>query len=903
MNHLQQEKRPDASQQRVIEAQDGCHLVLAPPGCGKTQILTERIRHAHDRGVAYGDMLCLTFTNRAARGMSERIREHLGVDGVEDVYVGNVHRYCARFLFEHALVSAGSSVIDEEDAVSIMADLLQEDPYTVMASGRRRREYAEVFHLSAFMHQITHAHPRTLRIHPECISHQDVFALKRICEVQRMAFTPQAMTDIYEHTDFYRDASQMEGYDYSSRQMIGMLLRKMSLAWQYERYKRQNHLLDFEDLLLLTYDALRGDTAQQYKRYPWIQVDEVQDLNALQLAIIDEVTAGPSSTVMYLGDEQQAIFSFMGAKTEQLGQLKSRCEGRLHHLHTNHRSPGYLLDVFNDYAAQVLKIDKALLPRTNADVTVQGDELQLMCSETYDTEVRDVVQFVARISHAHPTDTTAVIVVANRDADVVSAELSRCRLGHFKVSGDDLFATADMRLLLAHLNILGNEQSFIAWAHLLRGLHVFESDAAARNFVRASMDHAILMTDYLRDDGRTYLQDFVETCQNRDIVVFDTETTGLNVFEDDIVQIAAVRMRGGCRVEGSEFSVYIRTDREVPRKLGDVDNPVIEAMRRNELHAPADALQHFLDYVGDAVLLAHNADYDYHILDHNLHRYLPSVSLADLHPSYFDSLRLVRLLEPSLHEHKLKHLLTALGLEGENSHLADDDVAATVNVVRHCYAKAVRLLPDQQNFMSQRRVVARADALRRHYVPYHRHAVERLYLREHTASGMRPALVDEMMYFYEHLLADGIVQPISGIDYVEAYLTHDLIHAEHTPSLSEQLSHHVVELNTLKEADLCNSHSLNERIFVTTVHKAKGLEFDNVIIFDAIDGRYPGFFSQNNPHLQAEDARKFYVAMTRARHRLIVAQSLMRIDYHHQPHPCQLTRFMTPILHHFNGRQ
>ena len=67
----------DPCQQEVIEAGGGWHLVLAPPGCGKTQILTERIRRAHSQGVAYADMLCLTFTNRAARGMRERMNASL----------------------------------------------------------------------------------------------------------------------------------------------------------------------------------------------------------------------------------------------------------------------------------------------------------------------------------------------------------------------------------------------------------------------------------------------------------------------------------------------------------------------------------------------------------------------------------------------------------------------------------------------------------------------------------------------------------------------------------------------------------------------------------------------------------------------------------------------------------
>ena len=73
------EKREyDERQREVIDAGEGYHLVLAPPGCGKTEVLAERILRAHQRGVAYGDMLCLTFTNRASRSMRERIEQMAG---------------------------------------------------------------------------------------------------------------------------------------------------------------------------------------------------------------------------------------------------------------------------------------------------------------------------------------------------------------------------------------------------------------------------------------------------------------------------------------------------------------------------------------------------------------------------------------------------------------------------------------------------------------------------------------------------------------------------------------------------------------------------------------------------------------------------------------------------------
>ena len=80
--------QPDESQKRVINLQQGIHLVLAPPGCGKTQILTERVRLARKSGVNYADMLCLTFTNRAARGMVERIKANIDDVAAAEVYVG-----------------------------------------------------------------------------------------------------------------------------------------------------------------------------------------------------------------------------------------------------------------------------------------------------------------------------------------------------------------------------------------------------------------------------------------------------------------------------------------------------------------------------------------------------------------------------------------------------------------------------------------------------------------------------------------------------------------------------------------------------------------------------------------------------------------------------------------------
>ncbi len=894
---------PDPCQLKVIEAEGGNHLVLAPPGCGKTQILAERICHAHAKGVEYTDMLCLTFTNRAARGMTERIAQRMGDKVVGDVFVGNVHRFCSRFLFNNSLVAAESSVIDDDDAVSILARYLGDDEYLVMSHYQRRRDYATVFHLSNLMHQIKMGHPRAIRIHTDCLDSNDIAAMRHICASQKKEFTAEMMVDMYLHADIYRSLVDSSAMDYGSRQIAKKLLRKMAVAHAYECYKRKNRLLDFNDLLMFTYDALAADTgeAPHYHRYRWIQVDEVQDLNPLQMNIIRLLTAADAHTVMCLGDEQQAIFSFMGAKMGTLEALRKKKGCQLHHLSVNHRSPEYLLKVYNDYAAEVLGIDRSILPQPceGSDKARLGNEMLILCSSTYEDEVRNVVQFAAQLNHNFPDDTTAIVVNANRDAEDIATELRGKRLGFFKISGTDIFSLPDVKLLFAHLGVLNNEMNFMAWARLLHGLRVFEGNASARIFLRELFDCALMPLDLLRTDGSSYLQEFVKSYETEDIVVFDTETTGLDVFEDDIVQIAAIKMRKGRVVDDSTFVAYLKTSREIPTKLGDIVNPIIEERKHHALQDNEDALRRFMSYAEGAVLLAHNADYDYRILENNLRRYCPDMSLEVRHPRYLDSLRLVRLLHPELQNHKLKNLIASFGLDGVNSHLADDDVNATCGVVAHCYEEAKERIKEQKRFLTLKQTRQHAAALQRAYGSFHAEAMGRMYVRR--ASEEKPALVDELLLFRQYMLDEGNIQSIEGFKHIVAFLSNDLIDTAKERSLYEQLSHHAMEMATLKEADLCGGTAMDEHIFVTTIHKAKGLEFDNVIVFDAIDGRLPNYYTRNMPTQFAEDARKFYVAITRAKHRLYVSQCLAQAGWHGESSERHLTPFMRPVEKHFSS--
>jgi len=886
----------DKYQVPVVEASQGYHLVLASPGCGKTHILAERIRYARERGVKYEDMLCLTFTNRAAREMTNRIQKVVGGD-FSELMVGNVHRFCSKFLFEQGRIPADSAIIDDEEAVSIIADYRNEDEEGVTRDFNRYKGYQTIIFFQHFIYQMEHQHPWKYYLHSECFTDDDREAVKHICASQKIEYDEQAVVNIYHHAQEYMDEANAPGLDGKTADRIRVLLWKMYYANCYAQYKEENHLFDFEDLLLYTYDIYRSDPT--CKRYPWIQVDEVQDLNGMQLAIIDLLTAEDNPMVMYLGDEQQAIFSFMGAKVETLTLLKMRCKGNVHHLQRNHRSPKYLLDVFNDYAEKQLKIDRELLPLSDNDTKATSGDLRIIHSSTIEAEHKDITTEALCLYEQNKEERTAVIVSANSDADRISEAMTEAGLTHFKVSGRDLFDTPDVKLLLAHLSVLSNEHNSIAWTRIMKGVRAFPSHALARRFNWKLKQLALSPSDFLLYPESCYTAEFLRAYNEEEIVVFDTETTGLNVFQDDIIEIAAIRIKGG-EVVGEPLDLYIETDKPILPMLGDKENPMYaiyhEKMSAGELLSPSDALQRFLAYVGTSPILGHNANYDYNILDNNLQRYCKDTMQAhDIR--CFDSLKLIRLLAPSLHSYKLESLLETFQLAGVNSHQAIDDVKATVSLVRLCAEKAREKQAQQEAFIHHPKVKPFANVLRSNYGERYREAVNRLYK---LSTDHEPALVNELSAAYNAFHSDGLINDIPRLDYILRYLRIDMLTDETVANaLAPQLSQYIMDINTLKEADFCNSKSILERIYVTTVHKAKGLEFDNVIIFDAADGRYPNAYNKTKQQ-DEEDARKFYVAMSRAKRRLFIAYALQMVDRHGRVFNRDLTPLMDSIQKYFN---
>ena len=884
-------------QRKVIEADGGYHLVLAPPGCGKTAVLAERVVQARRRGIPFSEMLCLTFTNRAARGMCERIEQRLGDSvGLDELFVGNVHRFCSHFLFDSGTVPEHAAVIDTDTSMSIMADFFGDDELRVLGDTKERQRYSQVINLQHLLYQCEPHHPGRLMVHRDALSPT---LLKELCLTFALPYSQDSTLELYRHADFYLDQPVL-----LSRE-ARLLLQQMTVARHYAEYKRHNDLLDFEDLLLYTYDAVcvqakgadGADEAHSHHlarmphKYSWIQIDEVQDLNPLQFAIIDLFTSHPSPTVVYLGDAQQAIFSFMGAQTDTLSMLHKRCgDAHFHNFHVNYRSPQYLLNVFNAYGEHVLGICREVLPSTTNDAERQPGDILLMEAETSTDEANMVAREVERIYTDCPGETVAVVVAFNSDADEVSAALRR--LPHFKVSGTDVFATPTMRTLLAHLSVVNMEHNFIAWSQLLTGLHLYVSNSSSRQFVRAMMELALTPADLIEYGGQaTSLTEFVREYETRDVVVFDTETTGLDVFADDVVQLAAIKVRRGRVVDSMD--IFIETSRELPSMLGDVVNPLVEEYGRHPHLTHREALERFADFAYGCAIIGHNTTFDYQIMEHNMRRYAPHLSMTAGWPTYLDTLKLARLLHPRQHSYKLKDLLAQLGLEGENSHLASDDIVATLSLMVHCYDRARSIIGRQMEFISRHRKTV--DRLCLLYGDIYLRARRQLYVE---ADG--PLLVREMERAYSELCKTSRMETLQKMPYIIRYVEQDLLTPASGRSLAVQLNRHIQDVCTLKEADLCGAQSMTERVFVSTVHKAKGLEFDHVVVYDAVDGKYPSTYANTRAGGWDEEARKFYVAISRARRRLIVSYCRQSVSpwgrtYLRQPSPylTVIERFFT----------
>ena len=801
---------PNAEQNRVINFNGGRAMVLAAPGCGKTATLVERIIKAHrDYGVAYGDMLCLTFTNRAAREMHARAKDKLG-DDVSELFIGNLHRFCIRFLYQNQLIPIDTGIIDDMDQVQIVQEL-------------------------AAAHQLG--------------------SLKS-WEVNAVLGQACALRELKGNIAF---AAHSERGEFGPAK---------ELAQAYIKYLRTNHVIDYDDILYFTYHYLRhpdGDKVPVNGKFGWIQVDEVQDLNPLQLAIID-LLAKADATVVFLGDERQSIFSFMGAKGENLQRIKARCEPNVFSMSRNYRAPVYMLDMLNDYARNVFKLAYNKLPvsedHTNIDNAVQA----VRCSDQR-SELKAIASIVKKMSSKCPNEQIGILVRNNKNVDEISEILSYNNINHLAISNRDIFKSDSFKTIYSHFAIIALDSAFTDWIRILYQTRTLPTYEQSRRLVLRIRNEGITPRDLLEYPHSSYVLEFVKAFGQKEMVVFDTETTGTDTYNDDIIQIAACRVRGGVVVPGSELNLMIRTDKVIPPTLGGgMVNPMVEEYARcvaipkgepGALLEPEEAFEIFRNYVGGADVVGHNVKFDVDVLYSNLSRRAPMVYIPI--PAMWDTLTLARRLDPNLRRHNLATLLERYRIEGVNSHNATDDVAATAKLAQYLYSVAHQRQESQKSFLVGDEMTALASHLRKNYGELYRHT--QLLMNRHNV-----ALTAEIAFVHKRLVEMGCIKPLKGLEYMLSLYDGILFKNNNEPYFDQQLNNHLQELRTFNEADFYENKILDRNVHVMTIHKAKGLQFDNVILPDVNYDTFPHFRARK----PEEDARLLYVALSRARKRLVI---------------------------------
>lgn len=788
----------DAEQQKIIELKGTTALVLAGPGCGKTHILARRVFHASAQGdIDYSSMLCVTFTNRAAREMRERIEGYTGCMP-HGLFVGNMHRFCLSFLYNNRILDADTSVLDEEDQIDFLATILERP------TPNRIKDFLTK---SAYLYQQEHDHPDWILRRPD-----------------------RPFTDA----------------DYEAIET-------------YKRFKKENRLVDFDDILLHTYTILQQQPNAEFLMtgYRWVQVDEVQDMTPLQLAIIEAVTMRHRRTLVYFGDEQQAIFRFIGAGGRALEVLKHQCRGNILRLKRNYRSPGYLVEMCNTLAKDWLDIDSQFLPEAVENSTDAGNMILFSAGE-------DAMQYVAanlcrRWLADNPEENAALLVRTNREADEVSDLFDRLELSHFKVSKQDLFHQVPFKTVWSHLAAISMPFLRHPWARLIYQMRCITTLTGARNFVRMLRDSAIGCDELFVFDRSLRVERLVDVYDSeRDIVVFDTETTGLDTDRDDIVQIAAIRLRQGKVID--RFEVFIRSDRQLPRILsGGVVNPLIEDYERAEKLEPDEAFGSFLAFLGDAVPAGHNLGFDMAMLRSNIERRTNlNTSQQNVNEKEcIDTLTLARLLYPQYSSHRLADLIERLGIDGVNSHNAGDDVLATAALVSVLAEKARKLRPMTELTHNNPKVKRVAAKLTKIYGEFYASCRDML-----SDSTPRPdnTLCSAIRTTDEFMKSNGFTAGTPRLDYALSLFDRCLIDPDYETTFWQQLSRHLFDLLAFNESDLFANGIVKERLSIMTIHKAKGLEMDNVIVLNA--GREIGDIK--------DYARLLYVAFSRARKRLAV---------------------------------
>ena len=432
------QKELNEEQFQAVTSAPGKALVIAGAGSGKTRTLTYRVSWLLDRGENARNILLLTFTNKAAREMVERVRSLVAGD-VTDLWAGTFHSICNRILRRHAEeigFTKSFSILDRDDQKSLMSGVVAS---CEIDTKQRRFPKADVL-----------------------IS---MFSL--------MANTGAGLRGVL-------DARYPYFADWEEE------LEKVRMG--YTKKKRDTNSLDFDDMLVMAVELFKEhpDVLAIYqKRFRNILVDEYQDTNSVQSELID-LLAGDSNSLMAVGDDSQSIYSWRGAEVDHILNFQRRYpDSVVHTIETNYRSVPEILDLSNAaISANKMRFEKTLKssrPEVGAKpalVAVEDPSMQAVFVAQRMLELRDEGIDLSEM---------AVLYRAHFQSLEIQMELTRRGIPFGITSGLRFFEQAHIKDVAAFLRFVTNrkdEVSFKRMVQLLPGCGPGTSEKVWQKWLR-----------------------------------------------------------------------------------------------------------------------------------------------------------------------------------------------------------------------------------------------------------------------------------------------------------------------------------------------------------------------------------------------------------------------------------
>ncbi len=424
----------NAAQYEAVTHTNGPALIIAGAGTGKTRTLTYRVARLIEDGVAPESILLLTFTKKAAREMIVRASRLL--DGrAEKVAGGTFHSFAHTTLRIHADklgFNRNFSIIDQSDAEDVV-NLLRSD-----VAGKNKRRF-----------------PRKKTLFT-------IFS----ASVNRGLTIEQIVEDQYPQ--FEKNLEDIE-----------------ALREKYTLYKQKHNLMDYDDLLLNMHTLLvsNADVRKSLmKRYSHVMVDEYQDTNKLQHAIVKQI--GAHGNIVVVGDDAQSIYSFRGAHHRNIIDFPNDFENcTVITLEENYRSTSEILDLSNEILKRAsTRYDKELFSH------IHSEQKPMLVSTENDTEQSKLIAqlVLEQREEGVSLDEMAVLFRSGFHSFELEIELANANIPFQKFGGFKFMETAHVKDVLAYLRVLVNPQDAVS-LHRILLLHERVGPETSRKVIDALM--------------------------------------------------------------------------------------------------------------------------------------------------------------------------------------------------------------------------------------------------------------------------------------------------------------------------------------------------------------------------------------------------------------------------------